>query len=130
MIFFIESRDKIFFHDDIFQYHVEPSSTLVKAPIIIRNTTDPINESLMRFVADELGDEWRIVANHLNLSKPRIQVSSVIYLSFVTTPPSPRAMTFCPSQPCLTPHTEMTTESYFDGCLSSNLEYNSNLHSI
>lgn len=55
------------------KYHVEPSSTLVKAPIIIRNTTDPINESLMRFVADELGDEWRIVANHLNLSKPRIQ---------------------------------------------------------
>ena len=63
----------------LFQYHVEPSTTLVKAPITIKNTTDPVNENLIRFVAEELGDEWRIVAGHLNLSKARVQVCKCRY---------------------------------------------------
>ncbi|WAR28950.1 DTHD1-like protein [Mya arenaria] len=43
----------------IFQYHVEQNSTVHRAPVTIRNTTDPVNDDLVRFLAEELGDEWK-----------------------------------------------------------------------
>lgn len=55
------------------KYHVEQNSTVVRAPVTIHNTSDVVNEQLMRFVAEELGDEWKVVASHLNVSKPRVQ---------------------------------------------------------
>lgn len=45
----------------------------MKAPVIIVNETDPINENLMRFLAEQMGDEWKKVAQNLNVSRARIQ---------------------------------------------------------
>ncbi|XP_052785943.1 death domain-containing protein 1-like [Mya arenaria] len=55
------------------KYHVEQNSTVHRAPVTIRNTTDPVNDDLVRFLAEELGDEWKTVGNYLSVSKPRIQ---------------------------------------------------------
>ena len=46
---------------------------VVKAPIIIKNMHDPINEDVLRDVALELGEEWRQIARLLNVRRVRIQ---------------------------------------------------------
>ncbi|KAK3095023.1 hypothetical protein FSP39_009314 [Pinctada imbricata] len=55
------------------KYHIEPSPVPVFAPVTIKNTTDPVNDDLMRYLAMEMGDEWRKVAQTLNVSRARIQ---------------------------------------------------------
>ena len=37
---------------------------VVKAPIIIKNVNDPINEDFLRELALDLGDEWKKVAKY------------------------------------------------------------------
>ncbi|XP_060552931.1 death domain-containing protein 1-like isoform X2 [Ruditapes philippinarum] len=55
------------------KYHVEQNTTVVRAPVTIHNTSDAVNEDMLRFLAEELGDEWKMVASHLGVSKPRVQ---------------------------------------------------------
>ncbi|XP_053387400.1 death domain-containing protein 1-like isoform X2 [Mercenaria mercenaria] len=55
------------------KYHIEQNTAVVRAPVTIHNTSDVVNEQLLRFVAEELGEEWKTVASHLNVSKPRVQ---------------------------------------------------------
>ncbi|KAL3885307.1 hypothetical protein ACJMK2_025385 [Sinanodonta woodiana] len=55
------------------KYHVEPNKSPRRAPITIVNDRDPINEQLMRQLAEEMGDEWKTVAYLLNVSKARVQ---------------------------------------------------------
>ncbi|XP_052268822.1 death domain-containing protein 1-like [Dreissena polymorpha] len=55
------------------KYHVEQNSAVIRAPVTIHNTSDPVNDELCRFVAEELGEEWKMVAGYLNVSKPRVQ---------------------------------------------------------
>jgi len=56
-----------------FQYHIEPVFAPVKAPVTIVTTTDPVNDDLIRDVARDLGDEWKKIAQLLNVTRPRIQ---------------------------------------------------------
>lgn len=55
------------------KYNLESSPVPVKAPVTIVNESDPINENLIRYLAVEMGDEWRRVAQNLNVSRARIQ---------------------------------------------------------
>ncbi|KAL4216720.1 Death domain-containing protein 1 [Mactra antiquata] len=55
------------------KYHIEPSTAVVRAPVTIHNTSDAVNEDLLRFLSEELGEEWKTLATHLNVSKPRVQ---------------------------------------------------------
>ena len=40
---------------------------------MIRNVSDPINEDTLREVAAELGDEWKLLAQCLNVTRMRIE---------------------------------------------------------
>lgn len=55
------------------KYNLESSPVPVKAPVIIVNDADPINENLIRFLAEQMGDEWKKVAQNLNVSRARLQ---------------------------------------------------------
>lgn len=52
---------------------MESSPVPVKAPVTIVNDSDPINENLMRYLAVEMGEEWRRLAQILNVSRARMQ---------------------------------------------------------
>ncbi|XP_063437770.1 death domain-containing protein 1-like [Mytilus trossulus] len=55
------------------KYNLESSPVPVKAPVTIVNDSDPINENLMRYLAVEMGEEWRRLAQILNVSRARMQ---------------------------------------------------------
>ena len=54
-----------------FQPEVEPPKPLKVVPV--KFTDGPLNDSVLRYLAGELGKEWKDVAAHLNLRPMRIQ---------------------------------------------------------
>ncbi|ESO93353.1 hypothetical protein LOTGIDRAFT_232757 [Lottia gigantea] len=50
----------------------EPPRPLVKAPVSIK-PEGPVNEDVFRFISREVGDEWRKLAQYLNVRRMRIQ---------------------------------------------------------
>ncbi|XP_021350911.1 death domain-containing protein 1-like [Mizuhopecten yessoensis] len=55
------------------KYHIEPAYIPVTAPVTIIKTTDPVDDDLIRDLARDMGDEWKRVAQLLNVSRARIQ---------------------------------------------------------
>ena len=43
------------------------------APVTIISTTDPVDVDMMRDLARDMGEEWRVIANNLNISRARMQ---------------------------------------------------------
>lgn len=45
----------------------------VTAPVTIITTTDPVDDELMRDLARDMGEEWRKLAQLLNVNRVRLQ---------------------------------------------------------
>ncbi|KAK7479539.1 hypothetical protein BaRGS_00029256, partial [Batillaria attramentaria] len=55
------------------KYHVEPLPTPKRAPVILHASDSVVDQETLKTLAAELGDEWRRLANRLQVQRVRIQ---------------------------------------------------------